>query len=149
MPNFIRDFLLLFAGLFFLLWLISMPIRWQELSKRYKVEKDSQPSTILINQAGSFQSDKGRTSINGLIIGISDEGLHLSVPFIEVFFPSLLIPWSEITYQEVVNSSYIKEYIILYFGNPPITSLKLDFSIIKKLEEDCGEPIFLNKLGID
>lgn len=146
MPNLFRDFALLFTGLFFLLWLISLPIRWDKLSERYKVDEGIKPSTFLINQTGGFKSDKGSASIKGLIIGISDRGLHLSVPFLEVFFPSLLIPWAEIDYQKVVNSSSKEEYIILHLGNPTITSLRLYSSIIEKLEDDYGEPIFSNKL---
>lgn len=145
MPNLVRDFILLFTGLFFLSWLISLPIRWDKLSEKYKVQ-GIEPSTFLINQAGGFKSDKGSASIKGLIIGVSNEGLHLSVPFLEVFFPSLLIPWAEINYQKVVNSSSREEYIIFDLGNPTITSLRLYPSIIQKLEDDYGEPIFSNKL---
>ena len=87
MPTLVRDLVLLFTGLFFLSWLISLPIRWDKLSEKYKIEQSIEPSTFLINQAGGFKSDKGSVSIKGLIIGISDEGLHLSVPFLEVFFP--------------------------------------------------------------
>lgn len=147
MPNFIQNFILWFIGLFFLSWLISSPIRWGELSKQYRREQGKKPQTILINQRGRFKSVKGSTSIKGLIIGICDEGLHLSVPFIEIFFPSLLIPWNEITYQKSVSNSYKEEYIFFYFGNPVITSLRLSPKIIKELEEDYGEPIFFNKLG--
>lgn len=148
MLNFVRDLILLFTGLFFFSWLISLPIRWRDLSTKYKVEKGRKSSAFLINQVGGFKSDRGTASMKGLIIGISDEGLHLSVPSpIEVFFPSLLIPWTEIIYQKVDNSSSRQESIIFYLGNPTITSLKLYSSVIKKLEEDYGEPIFSNKLG--
>ena len=147
MLNLVRDFVLLFTGLFFLSWLISLPIRWDKLSEKYKVDQGVKASALLINQAGSFKSDKGSASIKGLIIGISNEGLHLSVPFpIEVFFPSLLIPWAEINYKKIVNSSSKEEYIIFYLGNPTISSLRLYSSIIEKLEDDYGEPILSNKL---
>ncbi|MEM7593342.1 MAG: hypothetical protein AAF383_17805 [Cyanobacteria bacterium P01_A01_bin.83] len=148
MSNFVRDFVLLFLGLFFFSWLISLPIRWRELSTKYKVEQGRKSSAFLINQVGGFKSDRGTASIKGLIIGISDEGLHLAVPSpIEVFFPSLLIPWTEITYQKVYNSNFRQESIVFHLGNPTITSLTVDSSAIEKLEKEYGEPIFSNKLG--
>ena len=50
-------------------------------------------------------------------------------------FPVLLIPWDEIIYRKVIEN-FREEYFIFYLVNPQITSLKLTFSVVEKLEQD-------------
>ena len=146
MLNFMQNWILLIVGIIFLFWLFSLFSSWKELSGKYKTEQCS-PGTFLINQVGSFRRNKTSiSSIRGLYIGVSDEGLYLSVPFLDVILPSLLIPWDKITYRKVIEN-FREEYLIFYFGNPQITSLKLTSSVVEKLEEDYGEPILKKQLG--
>lgn len=144
MSNFIQTFLLVIFGLFFLSWLFSKTSGWSELSKKYKAQQYS-PTSVLINQKGAFEDSFVIRTLN---IGVSEEGLYLSSSLItEQFTEPLLIPWDEISYSVADRSNDEINHIKLKLGNPQITSLKINYSIIKKLEEDYSEPIFSNKLG--
>ncbi len=144
MLNFIRNFVIGMLGIFLFLWLLSRSSGWNKLSKKYKVEQCS-PDIFITNQQGVFRNpDNNRSStvIRPLNIGVSEEGLYLFKASYNAFYPSLLIPWSEIEYQPSYNDKYT-----FYIGNPVITCLTIYPRIIRKLEEDYGEPIFSNKLG--
>ena len=152
MLNFIQNFLLFITGLIFFLRWLSLSSGWKELSKKYKTEKCS-PDTFIIVQQGVFVHNTRNTMISSntvirpLGIGVSDEGLYLSESYpMDIFFPPLLIPWNEIIYRKVIEN-FRGKYFIFYLGNSQITSLKLASSVVKKLEQSYGEPIFKNRLG--
>ena len=111
--NFIQNWILLIVGIIFLFWLFCLSSGWKELSGKYKTEQCS-PGTFLINQVGSFRRNKTSiSSIRGLYIGVSDEGLYLSVPLLDVILPFLLIPWNKITYRKVIENFREEYYIFI------------------------------------
>ncbi len=89
-----------------------------------------------------------QTSIRGLNIGVSGEGLFLSVPPpINIAYPSLLIPWDEISYGQAIDNNSRAGYFIFELGKPKIASLQLSSNTIKKIHEGYGIPIFFERLG--
>ena len=150
MLNFVQNFAIGILGIALFLWFLSISSGWNELSKRYKVEQCC-PSAFITNQQGVFRtpnSNRTSTTIRSLNIGVSEEGLYLYRPFMnDIFYPSLLIPWSEIEYQTSYSQDSEDKRHTFYMGHPVISIIRLYPKAIEKLEEEYGEPIFSNKLG--
>jgi len=86
-------FPILFVGIWVMvLFLVSILGGWSKLGKHYPDDPDVQ------RRSKSWKSGRlGWVGYNNcLTIGISDEGLHLSMPFPFRFsHPSLMIPWDQ------------------------------------------------------
>ncbi len=141
----IKIIFLLIIGFIFISWIFSLSSGWNELSQKYKTKRCS-PSTLLISQTGSFEDS---FTIRVLNIGVLEDGFYLSLssPF-NFFSEPLLIPWNHISYSESIDPNSTAKYLIFDLGQPPITSLRLEASIIKKLEENYGESIFSTRLVV-
>ncbi|MGD1919854.1 MAG: hypothetical protein ACFCAD_13765 [Pleurocapsa sp.] len=151
MSNFVQNLVIGILCIALFLWFLSISSGWNELSKRYKIEQCC-PSAFITNQQGIFRthSDKNSTVIRPLNIGVSEEGLYLftnSSFSNEIFYPSLLIPWSEIEYLAPQEQSDTNKRHTFSLGNPTVSLMRLYPQAIEKLEEEYGEPIFSNKLG--
>lgn len=86
-------------------------------------------------------------AINGLNVGVSQEGLFLSFPpLLGFIFASILIPWNDMSYGEDVENSQTNNYIF-DLGNPKVAILKLSHHTVEKIHEEYGEPIFFEQLG--
>ncbi len=145
MSNLIQNFLLSLIGMFLIHWFFDSRTGWKDLSKKYKTKKPL-PNTFITSQGGVYMN---KVSIKGLCIGVSGEGLFLSFPPppIDFVFPSLLIPWNEIAYGQIINSNSRAGYFIFELGNPKITGLQISSSYIEKIHEEYGEAIFFERLG--
>ena len=144
MLNPIQNFLLAVIEIFLFFWFFSSVSGCKELSEKYKTENPL-PNTFFMIQSGAFMN---QTSIKGLNIGVSGEGLFLSVPPpINIAYPSLLIPWDEISYGQAIDNNSRAGYFIFELGKPKIASLQLSSNTIKKIHEGYGIPIFFERLG--
>ena len=142
------------ASIFTFTWWFSSNNGWQDLVEIYRTEI-SIPDTFLIaeNQRITFKRENksGVLSLTNLGIGVSDYGLYLSdssIPyFSDILFPPLLIPWADVAYREIAATDSLAEYYTFYLGNPRITRFSISSNTFRRLEQDYGEPIFINKLG--
>ena len=150
----IKNTLFAIIGIFAVTWLVSSAGGWKELSEKYKTE-DNLPRTFLVteNERITFKSENkgGVISLSSLGIGILDHGLYLSASSmllpLNLFLPTLLIPWTDISYRKIDARESLNEYYTFYLGNPKITRFSISSNTINKLEQDYGEAIFRNKLG--
>lgn len=149
-----KNILFIIIGISAVTWLVSSGGGWQELAEKYKTE-DNLPRTFLVteNQRINFSSENKSSSmaLDRLGIGVLDYGLYLSssstfVP-LNFLLPTLLIPWSDISYRKIAATNSLNEYYTFYLGNPRIARFSLNAETINKLEQDYGESIFRNKLG--
>ena len=137
------------------IWLFSTNTPWQTLAKIYRTERGV-PGTFLIakNQRISLRNinTSGSLALTSLGIGVLDDGLYLSdssfLLLSDKFFPTLLIPWTDITYRRITTRNFShREYYTFDLGNPKIVSFSLKADMVEQLEQNYGESIFLKKLG--
>ena len=104
--------------------------RWHSLAQRYKTSEPP-PTDFHTFQSGRVGLVAFKSVLN---IGTSDRGLYLSVLFpFSLAHPPLLIPWSEISRVEQVNS-FLQDSYRLYVGSPPIAKLLLRRKTLSAVE---------------
>ncbi|MBW4536889.1 MAG: hypothetical protein KME09_23445 [Pleurocapsa minor HA4230-MV1] len=143
MPKFIIDILFAFSGMFLTSYFFYSSTNWKELSDKYSCKKNSSIFVYVVEERACIN----KMALNGLNIGVSQEGLFLKFPSLLGFvFSSILIPWDEISYGQNIDNNSRRDFV-LNLGNPKIASLQLSSHTIEKINENYGEPIFFEQLG--
>ena len=143
MPKFVLDILFAFGGMFLISYFFYSSTNWKELSDKYSCPKKSNVFLYIVEERAYINE----MAINGLNVGVSQEGLFLSFPpLLGFILASILIPWNDISYREDVNNPQTKNYIF-DLGDSKVAVLKLSYRTVEDIHENYGEPIFFERLG--
>ena len=135
-PLVIASFLVVFPAFWCgVVWLIGAT-GWRRLAERYPAAL--RPEATEHRVASATSARIGLANYNGVLhVGVSPEGLHLSVMSIfRVGHPPLLIPWNEIE-ASPPHREWFREVCTLRLGQPDPLSITLPQHVL----DDAAEAV--------
>ena len=121
-----------FVGMWLMItFLVSLTSGWRKLAEVYRAD---QPffGTRLSWQSASF---RGTSYNNSLVLGVSNQGLHI-VPMLlfRAFHPALFIPWSEIVATPVTMWKMVN-LVEIRFQRVPDIPVRIRATVAAQLSE--------------
>ncbi|MEM9510369.1 MAG: hypothetical protein AAGA16_22245, partial [Cyanobacteria bacterium P01_E01_bin.35] len=117
--HFFSSIIIGLLALFLIRQLPYSPTSKEDSSNEYKADKSS-PVTFISGQTIILKNRYGSTGVTVLRsvnVGVSEKGLHLREPILNMLLLPSLIPWDEIKYQKLTQHDNKNKPYTFYLNN--------------------------------